>query len=151
MILFSQVSFPVRLGSRVEVVLSILLKHLPSIHLLARHLKRVLTKNSVWILLELLLRSVHGLTICHLHLLLHHHHLLHHLSILVVLSHAVSVSSVLLCCCSLLLLEGKLLLHLSHLVLLNDETNLCVSNFAELIKLLCITSVSEHFGICYHT
>jgi hypothetical protein len=42
----------------------------------------------------------------------------------------------------LLLGEGELLLHLSQVVLLNDEGDLRVSDFTQLIEFLGITTVS---------
>tara|TARA_B110000285_G_scaffold218001_1_gene266987 strand:- start:1686 stop:2138 length:453 start_codon:yes stop_codon:yes gene_type:complete len=119
------------------------------------HHKGILTsEHHVGVLKHLLLAILVVLLIERL--LLHHwveHHILHAIHHEGVLSIGVEsrLGRTILLVSSLLLLgERELLLHLSQVVLLNDERYLGVSNFAQLIEFLSVTTVSQHFAICYH-
>jgi len=126
--------------------------HLLSSHV--RHHKRILaTEHHVGVLEHLLLAILSIFLVGEL-LLLHHgveHHVLHAVHHVGVRGVGVEPSSSVFLVSSLLLL-GKcvLLLHLSQIVLLNDERDLRVRNFAQLIEFFSVSTVSQHFAICYH-
>ena len=128
--------------------------HLLSSHV--RHHKRILASEHHVGVLEHLLLAILSIFLVGELLLLHHgveHHVLHaihHVGVRGVgVEPSASVYSVFLV--SRLLLLGKcvLFLHLSQIVLLNDKRDLRVRNFAQLIEFFSISTVSQHFAICY--